>query len=133
MKGETDLKSIEWGKVVKLILRIIFVYLIVMMAVSMIESLMVLREMLTINTARLTQTTVSIILTFAACLIVSEKVGHGKLVVAVLMGIAIIAGLLLAGFLLCGQQMLEFDIRMAGVLSAACVAGLVSGRKRERR
>ena len=127
------MKKIEWAKAVKIILLVVASYWGMVLSFSVIEGVLVSKEVLGEHTAISALTVISIILAFVGSLVAAEKVGHGRMVISILNGACIVASTLVLSRIFFARLSICVDYRMAGVIGASCASGLVSGRKRERR
>jgi len=127
------MRKIEWAKASKIMIILAILCLIFMLLLTMIDALLVSQETIGEQMAGVILIIGEIITVFIGSLIAAERVGRGKMIISILTGGAVVVTLILINLIFFGTETIGIDFRGVGIMGAACAAGLVSGRKRERR
>ena len=104
-----------------------------MMLTTMLVSVMVVKELISYESAHLVQMGLLAIVVFVMCLLSANKARHGKMIVSLIMAVTISACMLIIKFFFYPADPLGAGWNALLVLISSLTAGLVAGRKRARR
>ena len=106
---------------------------LIMVFVSMIGSLLVTKEYLSLENAKLVQMIIMTMAAFAACVLSAQKAGHGKMIVSVVTIVVLAGCFILIKLLFYSSSQLHVGWNSLILFVTAVLAGLISSRRRPRR
>ena len=127
------MRKIEWAKASKTMITVAILCMSFMFLLTMIDALLVSQETIGEQMAGVILMIGEIITVFIGGLIAAERVGRGKMIISILTGGGVVVTLILINLIFFGTETIGIDFRGVEIMGAACAAGLVPGRKRERR
>ena len=127
------MRKINWIRVGSCIPWVVVGFILMVIALSMVEGVLVVNEVIGMNAVKSVQQYIIAVMTFVCCYIAANKTTHGKLIASVIIGTVIFLILMLIKMVFCPNEIVEIGVCGIAILVPVVLAGLLTVRKKTKR
>jgi len=127
------MRKINWSKIGRCMPWCVISFILAVIGLSMIEGMLIVNEVIEIDSVKEAQKYLIALLTFIACFVMASKTMHGKLVVSVAMGMTIFLILMIIKMVFSSSGIVNVGMCSIVISIPMVLAGLMSVKKKIKR